>query len=413
MVNTKHGRFTSVFWRSLGIFLLSLPVAAQVPVRINNGVAQGTVGHLQADVITGGQSFNLNVTAARAVSLDAFTENVLFEYLSFVDPGNDGDAGRLVGSDPVRDPIDPNTVTSTGSFPGANQNTIVWMAVSSIAPSGQVLTTRFTFASGDGGALGPLRFLQYLDEDVENFSTNVFFPMGSAGNGDLQLFTFENTEVYGVSQSGAFLPGTALQNASFAGWAADIFDNMRPQIRGSGQPVLPTGINPLPGVQHPQLGPVFGPADIVSVLAWDVAPNATSAVITTSLGGVPISQQTVELRPIGNLNQLRCRGSNCTFQATCDLPPSPGVVCTNQIRVTVSRNALRTSEGTSVRQRRRLFAAGAAAVPAGQTAPVRLRLRPAGRQFFRAGGRRIRGVMEIRNVAGTITNRIPVVLRRR
>lgn len=261
-------------------------------------------------------------------------------------------------------------------------------------------------------ALGPLRFLQYLDEDVQGAGDDVFLPVGTAAGNDLELFTFDNTDVYGLSHSGALLPGTELLNAAFAGWAADRFNNMRPLITGAGQPVSPDGvITNLLALQHPQLGPVFGPADIVSVLAWDVDPNAASAVITTSLGGIPISAQTVETRPVGN--QLRCRGKNCTFQATCNLPPSSGALCTNQIEVTVSRNALRTSEGTSVKQRRRVFAAGAAAVPAGQTAPVRLRLRSAGRQFFRSGGRRIRGIMAITNVAGTVTNQIPVVLRSR
>jgi len=394
MVNTKHGRFTSTFWRSLGVFLLSLPVAAHA-VLINNGVPQGMVGRLEADVLTGGQSRTLNVTARRLASQDVFTENVLFDYFSFVDPGIDGGGFQLVGSDPV---LTANTVTSNGAFPGANQNTILWTATSSIA--GQVLTTRFTFATGDGSALGPLRFLQYLDEDLGAFGTifetNVFQPRGSAGNGDLELFTFENTEVYGVSQSGAFLPGTGLQNASFAGWAADVFDNMQPQIRGGGQDVSPTtGINPLPGVQHPQLGPVFGPADIVSVLAWDVDPNAPSAVITTSLGGVATSDPTIVV-PVRN--ELRCTGIRCTLQATC----LGGTVCNNRIDVRV-RNLLRTSEGTSVRQvrqRRARFASGVANVPAGQTAPVRLRLTRPARQFVRSTTRRtIRGVMEIRNVA--------------
>ena len=104
------------------------------------------------------------------------------------------------------------------------------------------------------------------------------------------MFTFDNTDVYGLSHSGALLPGTDLQNALFNGWAADRFNNMKPLIEGVGQLVSATGvITNLQGLQHPQLGPVFGPADIVSVLAWDVDPNAASAVITTSLGGIPIS----------------------------------------------------------------------------------------------------------------------------
>ena len=237
----------------------------------------------------------------------------MFDYFSYVDPGIDGDGFQLSsfqanGSAPVRDPGNPNIVTSNGSFtgvsqPGANQpNTILWKAVSSIAPSGQVMNTQFTFTTENGGPLGALRFLQYLDEDVQGAGDDVFLSAGTAASGDLELFTFDNTDVFGLSHSGVLLPGTTdLQNASFTGWAADRFNNMKPLIEGVGQLVSPTGvITNLLSLQHPQLGSVLGPADIVSVLAWDVDPNAASAVITTSLGGIPISAQTVEVRPVGN-----------------------------------------------------------------------------------------------------------------
>ena len=275
------------------------------------------------------------------------------------------------------------------------------------------MNTRFTFATENGGPLGALRFLQYLDEDVQGAGDDVFLSVGTAAGGDLELFTFDNTDVYGLSHSGALLPGTDLQNALFNGWAADRFNNMKPLIEGVGQLVSPTGvITNLQGLQHPQLGPVFGPADIVSVLAWDVDPNAASAVITTSLGGIPISQQTVEVRPVGN--ELRCRGRNCTFQATCILPPSPGALCTNQINVTVTRKALRASTGAMVKAPTVRFASGAANVAPGQTGIVRLKLTQRGRQFVRAGTKkRLRGVMEISNVAGNTINRIPVTLRLR
>jgi|GEM_PF-1981199 len=416
MINTKHGRFTSAFWRSLGVFLLSIPMGSNA-VEISNGVPESTVGHYRVDVTTGGETRAAFVTAARLASNDIIVgTDVVFDYFSYVDPGIDGGGFQLVGSDPVPDATNPNIVTSNGSFTGFNQNLILWTAVSSIAPSGQVMNTRFTFATQNGGPLGPLRFLQYLDEDVQGAGDDVFLPVGSVGTGDLELFTFDNTDVYGLSHSGALLPGTDLQNASFAGWAADRFNNMKPLIAGAGQLVSPTGvITNLQGLQHPQLGPVFGPADIVSVLVWDVDPNAASAVITTSLGGVPISAQTVELRPVGNPGTplpLRCTGKICRLQASCVLPPSSGGSCTNRIDVTVSRNALRTSEGTSVRQQRRLFASLTANVPPGQTATVPLRLTPRARWFVRSSTkRRISGVMEIRNVAGTVTNRFPVVLR--
>ncbi|MGH9896435.1 MAG: hypothetical protein ACREA0_31450, partial [bacterium] len=327
--------------------------------------------------------------------------------------GNDGLGFSLSDSDtvtgPFADPNNPNIVTSSGSFFGVNQNVILWTAVSSIAPGAQVMTTTYTFAA-QTGALGPLRFLQYLDEDVQGAGDDVFFFTGLAGSGDLELFTFDNIDVYGLSHSGTLLPGTGLQNASFGGWAADRFNNMRPLITGTGQPVSPDGVNNLLPFQHPQLGPVFGPTDIVSVLAWDVDPNAASAVITTSLGGIPISAQTIETRPVGN--QLRCRGKNCTFQATCILPPSPGALCTNQINVTVTRKALRSSAGASVKAPGVRFASGVANVAPGQTGNVRLKLTARGRQFVRSGTKkRLKGVMEIRNVAGTAINQIPVTLR--
>jgi len=283
MVNTKRRRFRYAFWRSLGVFLLSVPLGTNA-VEISNGVPDGTVGSYRVDVETGGQTRKVSITAARFRSKDIFTTEVVKNYYSFVDPGNDGLGFRLLGSDPVPDPIAPNVVTSNGSF--FNGNNILWTAVSSIAPGAEVMTTTYRFTA-ETGVLGPLRFLQHLDEFIQAESDDVFFHTGSAVGGDLELFTFDNTEVYGLSHSGTLLPGTGLQNASFQGWAADRFDNIRSAIVGPvGQPVLPDGvINNLPGFQHPQLGPVFGPADIVSVLAWDVDPNATSAVITTSLAG--------------------------------------------------------------------------------------------------------------------------------
>ena len=86
------------------------------------------------------------------------------------------------------------------------------------------MNTRFTFTTANGGALGPLRFLQYLDEDVNSSpGDDVFLPVGSAATGDLELFTFDSPEVYGLSHSGALLPGAGLQSASFTGWAAERF----------------------------------------------------------------------------------------------------------------------------------------------------------------------------------------------
>ncbi len=137
--------------------------------------------------------------------------------------------------------------------------------------------------------LWDLRFFQYLDEDIEGVADDVFLTRGSVSGLDLELFTIDNTEVYGVSHSGALDATQGLDNAVFAGWAAGVFDSMRPAIEGGTQNVALAGIisASLPGMIHPQLGGSWGPRDIVSVMAWDVNATGTSATIVTTLGGVP------------------------------------------------------------------------------------------------------------------------------
>lgn len=416
MVNTKHGRATSAFWRSLGALALSVPLGANA-VEISNGIPEGTVGHYRVDVTTGGETRTAFITAARFFNNDVAPSEVVFDYSSLVDTGIAGEGFSLAGfgSDPVPDPTIPNSVTSSGEFFGVNQNRILWTAVSSIAPAAQTMTTQYTFETDDGSPLGALRFLQYLDEDVQGAGDDVFFTTGSPASGNLELFTFDNMDIYGISHSGALLPGTGLLNAAFAGWAADSFNNMKPRITGvgAGQPVSPDGViaNLVP-FPHPQLGPVFGGAvdtgaDIVSVMAWDVDPNATSAVITTSLGGVPIS---VESRPLSD--QIRCSGLRCSVPVTCVIANEPGASCTNQVRLLVTRKALRIRDGALVRAPQALFASGSVNVPPGQNGTVRPRLTKRARDFLRSTTKKkIRGMLEIKSIEGAAVNAFPVTIR--
>jgi hypothetical protein len=259
-------------------------------IRIDNDIPLGTLGHWDVDVNTGGESNSAQLTASRLASGDIVTEDVLFDYYSYVDTGNNGGGFQLSsGADPTQVGSDPDKVQSTGSFTGANGNTINYTVTSSIANGDSVMYSTFTFTA-QSGTLGVFRFMQYLDEDIEGVSDDVLYVTGSAANNDLQLFTFDNDEVYGVSHSGSLSTAQGLVNAAFAGWAADEYNDMKPQITGSGQSVSLGGVidlTDLPAFTHPTLGAVNGPADIVSVLAWDVDPNATTATIITTLGGVP------------------------------------------------------------------------------------------------------------------------------
>ena len=399
---------------------------------IDNGIPQDTLGHWSVDVLAGGETRTAVLTGEGLVSGNVVTADVVFDYFSFVDLGN-GQVLRLSDfaiSEPGPCLNNPNSVCSSGSFSGAN-GTINWIAESLITPGSQVLATVYTFTGFDPTLgqipLGPMRFLQYLDEDALTISDNVFFPFGSASTGNLQLFTVDNSEVFGTSQSGGFIPGLGLQNSSFAGWAVGRFPSMRGRIETGGQSVLVDGFTDdgLPSFAHPVLGTVTGPADITSVLAWDpLDPNANTAVITTSLGGLV---QAVELEPI-RMN-FSCGSKNCVVPFRCEIPAGSGNNCSNEIVVRVrqprgssqsprsshSIDAVNRDADTAATASRLLrFSFGLANVPAGQTQNVRLKVTPRGKKIVRtSASRKLRGVMEIRNSAGFATQRIPVRIRLR
>ncbi len=96
---------------------------------INNGIPVGTVGSWTVDVLSGGESRTADLTANATSPNAIVTENVLYDYFSYVDIGNGG--FRLNTGTPVSSGI--NQVTSSGSFLGSGGNTINWNVVSSIA----------------------------------------------------------------------------------------------------------------------------------------------------------------------------------------------------------------------------------------------------------------------------------------
>ena len=121
MESTKRGRFRSAFWRSIGVFLLSVPLGTNA-VEISNGIPAGTVGHFLVNVDDAGTTRRVIVTATRFASDGIDTRSVVRNYYSFVDPGNNGLGFRFRGPPPVPDPINPNRVTNNGFFFGINGN---------------------------------------------------------------------------------------------------------------------------------------------------------------------------------------------------------------------------------------------------------------------------------------------------
>ncbi len=271
------------------LLALAVPVTAQVT--IDNDLPTATVGHWAVDVLQAGESTSGRITAERFTSGDVVqADEVIYEYLSIVDPGNDGGGIDLAGTvTGVAALSGDDEVTSSGTFTGANGNDINWTAVSEIADGSSVMQTTFTFTAATG-TLGVLRFDQYLDEDVAGNADDVLFSIGSVLAGDLELFTVDNLEVYGISHGGAYTGGQGLGGASFAGWAADQYSDLRTVLFGAGAPVSFAGtidtVDLVPHI-HPVVGSAYGPEDITSTLAWNLDPAATTATIITTLGGVP------------------------------------------------------------------------------------------------------------------------------
>ena len=343
----KQGR-TSTSRTLAGIFVLL--AASAWGVEISNGIPQGTLGSWTVDVNTGGEipveSGGAVLTAQPLGSTDLVTGNVVYFYGSFVEVGDP--AGPAVhelssGSAPTPpDPDFPNIVTSSGSFLNAANTTINWTVTSSILPNNPVMINVITFTPDSSQAmLGPLRFFQYLDEDVVSDVDDVFFTRGSLAAGNLQLFTVDQTQIFGVAQSGVLSPAFGqLIHATFAGWAAGTFDNMEPRITSGTQSVDLAGLvqDGLSTVQVPPVGTAYGPADIVSVLAWDVDPTASSAIIVTTLGGVPSAAA------IGG----SCGDGMVDSSEACDRGSangSPGSCCNSDCQLVPAGTTCRPSAG--------------------------------------------------------------------
>ena len=266
---------------------------AQVP--IDNGLPTNVVGHLDI-VVNAGASINpYNLTAERLASMDVHVDDLIFDYDSYVDVG----AGGIILGDTtitmVPTLIGPASVQSAGTFTGSGGNTIEWITTTTLTGDLDIETIHEFRART--GTLGNIRLQRYLDEDVDDsVGDDVLIVRGSAAAGDLELFTIDNTEVYGLSHGGAYAAG--LSNATFIGFAADEYSELQTDIEnGTATYELDGNINTvnLPPFNHPVVGAGFGPRDITSSLAWDVDPTATEAVIRTGFGGEP-DDTTVQVR---------------------------------------------------------------------------------------------------------------------
>ena len=267
-----------------------LPIGPEVNngTLIDNDVLVDAVGFFSVRVEAGGNSFLGGMTAQGNSQLFV-NANFIFEYLNMIDVGSNGNALLLSQTTITQPPTltAPDVVESRGQFQGQN-GLVQWRVESRIANGSNRFENILTFSSAE--PLGNLRYINYLDEDVQFFDDDLMWVVGTPGMPDFRVFTLDGPERVGFSQGGVYLPGPGLVNATYDGWAADAFPLLQSNLLGAGinfnlQGNINTAL--LTPFLDPELGQVYGLADVTTAFAWSVDPTATSATITSFLETVP------------------------------------------------------------------------------------------------------------------------------
>lgn len=288
----KHQR--RILAGACAVAMLGIWSTGAQAVVIDNDRSTTDLGFMEVDVTDGGESRDGGLTSEGTPSGTVFEDSdFIYDYFSYVDTGSGGTrlSDTTVSSSAASTGNDE--VSSSGSFTGSAGNTIDWSVASSIPDDGSLMTSVFDF-SAQSGTLGDLQFFQYLDEDILGSFDDFFFTRGSSGGNDLQLFTVDFNEAIGVSHSGAQNAAQGLVNSMFDGWAACEYNDMKPEITGGTQSVSLSGNIcsnlAAESTTHPVVGSGYGPIDVVSSLAWSAQPDAQTATIITTIGGVPTAR---------------------------------------------------------------------------------------------------------------------------
>ncbi|MEL7338547.1 MAG: hypothetical protein AAFN70_20330, partial [Planctomycetota bacterium] len=260
---------------------------------IDNDVDNQTPGFFAANITQAGEVQGSGVTVTSQGNLLA-DQDFIFDYDFFVYA-----AGQLVdlNANITQPPtlVGPDLVESRGLFQGPNG--IVNYTFSSTFQNGvQRLETTVEFTSEN--PLGDIRVVSYLDEDVFAPSDDLLLVSGTPGLPDFRLVTIDDALRIGFAQAGVYQDGPGQENATFAGWAADQFNDLLLALQNGTQQFSVPGVIDtvdLRPFNDPVLGDVFGLEDVTTALAWDVNDDATSSTVTNYL--VLAESETSALNP--------------------------------------------------------------------------------------------------------------------
>jgi len=306
-MNLRHW-FVALFLVTIGVSLGQTP--------INNGLQINVPGYQNSFINNAGTVEDAFITVQRlSDGLILNSQELVDSYVALLDTGIQF---RELDDTTITSPItrtSSNTITSTGFFVGSNGNQVNWTTESYYPPGETALHTRYNFSVQEG-TLGRIRIIQYfnnqgLDPLGLPFFDDFLISRGTAATENLTLYLFENTDVYGIGQSGEFSAPMGLVNSEFEGWAAGDNENFPLLIASNAVPFLSTGFvstasgffgGGLEPAVHPLVGDGWGPSDpdslgsetdIATAMSWIADPDATQATIITSLGGLTSAAQAI------------------------------------------------------------------------------------------------------------------------
>ncbi len=278
---------------------------------IDNNVDPSIPGAFQATVGNGNEVFNSLLTFEE-IDGTVTTGDLVFDFETYV---RVGDTTTNLGNTTITQAaalIADDVVESRGSFDGPN-GLVTWIAQSRFEDGVATFLSSLELEAEDGTTLGDIQVISYLDEDIQGVGDDFLTTAGTPGQEDFRAFTLDGPNRVGFSHGGFYIEdGTNQSNATYVGWAADQFPQLRTAIQGSTQEFSINGtidLTDLPTLADPEFSPAFGPNDVTTAFAWNTVGTATNSTVTSFLEFLPTSDSTtgeeIADRPFGDviLNQ--------------------------------------------------------------------------------------------------------------
>lgn len=268
-----------------------LPTGPEVDngTRIDNDVATDIAGSFEVTVGDGNGVFSSQLTYEQLDDSLA-TGDLVFNYTTYVQVGDTITSLAFTTITQEATLISDDVVESRGSFDGPNGQ-VNWIAESRFEDGIATFLSSLELEAETGTTLGDIQIISYLDEDIQGVSDDFLTTTGTPGEEDFRAFTLDGPNRVGFSHGGFYTDdGTNQINATYNGWAADQYFELRSAIEGNTQAFSINGtidLTDLPVLSDPDFFPAFGTNDVATAFAWNTVATETSSTITSFLEFLP------------------------------------------------------------------------------------------------------------------------------